>query len=445
MKRSVLTFTIAATVGFSSLIAGDTASAESLKDLQSKRNKVQQDRSGVNADINKADLEIKRLQAEQEKIKQEIQRIDTSINETNEKIAEKNKQIEDKTKEIEKLKGDISDLVARIDKRNELLKDRARSFQEGGGAVSYLDVLLGAKSFSDFIDRVGAVNTIMEADQDILTQHKEDQQTLEELQKKMEDELAQLETMRSELQEMQKTLEKQRAEKDAFMAKLKVQEQQTEQEKLSLKEEEEILAAQEAAIQQAIQLEEKRLEEEAKRRAEAEAAARAQAQAQAKEQGNGQAQASAKAQPKSSGGNNGGGGKNVSAAPPVSSGIFTRPASGYISSYYGPRWGGFHRGIDIAKRGTVPVVAAADGVVIRSYYSDSYGHAVFISHSINGKVYTTVYAHLDSRFVQDDQRVSKGQFIGYMGNTGDSRGQHLHFEIHEGPWNGSKSNAVDPL
>ena len=93
----------------------------------------------------------------------------------------------------------------------------------------------------------------------------------------------------------------------------------------------------------------------------------------------------------------------------------------------------------------MPIVAAADGVVNRSYMSSSYGNAIMISHSINGQTYTTVYAHLSSRSVGNMQTVSKGQVIGYMGNTGDSFGQHLHFELHRGEWNASKIKCNQPI
>jgi murein DD-endopeptidase MepM/ murein hydrolase activator NlpD len=52
---------------------------------------------------------------------------------------------------------------------------------------------------------------------------------------------------------------------------------------------------------------------------------------------------------------------------------------------------------------------------------------------------------MSSRSVGDGAVVSKGQQIGYMGNTGDSYGQHLHFELHRGPWNAAKSNAINPV
>ncbi len=63
-----------------------------------------------------------------------------------------------------------------------------------------------------------------------------------------------------------------------------------------------------------------------------------------------------------------------------------------------------------------------------------------VSHYINGKSYTTLYAHLSSISVSSGQKVSQGQKIGAVGSTGDSTGPHLHFEIH----NGGYGNPVNP-
>lgn len=127
---------------------------------------------------------------------------------------------------------------------------------------------------------------------------------------------------------------------------------------------------------------------------------------------------------------------------------FIWPADGTVTSGFGPRSGGsFHYGIDIGKSGTVPIKASASGTVSRSYYSSSYGEVVMIRHNINGTTYETVYAHMKSgsRTVSVGQTVSQGQILGYMGSTGNASGQHLHFELHIGTWNSSKSNAVNPL
>ncbi|MFD1738596.1 peptidoglycan DD-metalloendopeptidase family protein [Bacillus salitolerans] len=117
------------------------------------------------------------------------------------------------------------------------------------------------------------------------------------------------------------------------------------------------------------------------------------------------------------------------------------PALGEISDLYGSRSGN-HHGLDIAAPTGTETVSVEDGIVTKSYYSFSYGHVVFISHP-NG--FETVYAHLNKRFVVKGQKVKKGELIGHVGNTGRSRGAHLHFEVHKGTWNYSKSNAIDPL
>nr|WP_286182816.1 M23 family metallopeptidase [Bacillus sp. ISL-55] len=122
------------------------------------------------------------------------------------------------------------------------------------------------------------------------------------------------------------------------------------------------------------------------------------------------------------------------------------PTKGELTSGYGPRWGRLHAGIDIADESAeTEVVAAASGTIIRSYYSATYGNCVLITHKIGDRTFTTLYAHLEKSTVTTGQAVKKGELLGYMGNTGDSRGKHLHFEIHAGQWNYEKSNSVDPL
>ena len=80
--------------------------------------------------------------------------------------------------------------------------------------------------------------------------------------------------------------------------------------------------------------------------------------------------------------------------------VFKFPTQGKISSTFDMRWEQMHYGIDIAAQGNVSIQAAAAGKVVKSYYSASYGNVVFIAHQINGKLYTTVYAHMKDRTVQ---------------------------------------------
>ncbi|AZV62147.1 murein hydrolase activator EnvC family protein [Peribacillus frigoritolerans] len=455
MKKNIIAMNASIMIGLGSILAAPSVYAESISDLEKQKESIQEKRSGVESNISDTEKKIDSLQDKQMTAEDQIAAIEAKIAESAKKIDAKNAEITQTKKEIEALKEEIKVLKERIAKRNEVLKERALSFQETGGDVNYLEVLFGSSSFGDLVDRVGAVATIAEADRDILKQHELDKKDLEEKQKAVETKLASLEVAKAELLEIQKQQKQQKQEKDALVKKLKQQTEKHEHEKMGLEEEKANLAAQEKAIKSAISLEHQRLAEleaarkkaaaEAKKRAEQEAAqAAAQAASQASESKK-QSTSSGYSAKSNSSSSSSPASSNVSQAPAVSSGTFTRPSAGYVSSTMGERWNKQHAGIDIAASGTVPIVAAADGVVSRSYFSSSYGNVIFVTHSIGGQQWTTVYAHLSSRQASEGAVVAKGQQIGIMGNTGHSYGQHLHFELHKGPWNYSKSNAVNPL
>jgi peptidoglycan hydrolase CwlO-like protein len=455
VKKNIIAMNASIMIGLGSILAAPSVYAESISDLEKQKESIQEKRSGIESNISDTEKKIDSLQDKQMTAEDQIAAIEAKIAESAKKIDAKNAEITQTKKEIEALKEEIKVLKERIAKRNEVLKERALSFQETGGDVNYLEVLFGSSSFGDLVDRVGAVATIAEADRDILKQHELDKKDLEEKQKAVETKLASLEVAKAELLEIQKQQKQQKQEKDALVKKLKQQTEKHEHEKMGLEEEKANLAAQEKAIKSAISLEHQRLAEleaarkkaaaEAKKRAEQEAAqAAAQAASQASESKK-QSTSSGYSAKSNSSSSSSPASSNVSQAPAVSSGTFTRPSAGYVSSTMGERWNKQHAGIDIAASGTVPIVAAADGVVSRSYFSSSYGNVIFVTHSIGGQQWTTVYAHLSSRQASEGAVVAKGQQIGIMGNTGHSYGQHLHFELHKGPWNYSKSNAVNPL
>ncbi|MED3993280.1 peptidoglycan DD-metalloendopeptidase family protein [Peribacillus frigoritolerans] len=458
MKKNIIAMNASIMIGLGSILAAPSVYAESISDLEKQKESIQEKRSGVESNISDTEKKIDSLQDKQMTAEDQIAAIEAKIAESAKKIDAKNAEITQTKKEIEALKEEIKVLKERIAKRNEVLKERALSFQETGGDVNYLEVLFGSSSFGDLVDRVGAVATIAEADRDILKQHELDKKDLEEKQKAVETKLASLEVAKAELLEIQKQQKQQKQEKDALVKKLKQQTEKHEHEKMGLEEEKANLAAQEKAIKSAISLEHQRLAEleaarkkaaaEAKKRAEqeaAQAAAQAASQASQATETKKQSTSSGYSAKSNSSSSSSPASSNVSQAPAVSSGTFTRPSAGYVSSTMGERWNKQHAGIDIAASGTVPVVAAADGVVSRSYFSSTYGNVVFVTHSISGQQWTTVYAHLSSRQVGEGAVVAKGQQVGIMGNTGHSYGQHLHFELHKGSWNYSKSNAVNPL
>ncbi|WP_312098621.1 M23 family metallopeptidase [Niallia sp.] len=120
---------------------------------------------------------------------------------------------------------------------------------------------------------------------------------------------------------------------------------------------------------------------------------------------------------------------------------WTWPSEGIITDTFNTR-NGTHKGIDIAGDLGDHVYAVDEGVVTKSYYSQSYGNVIFVKHENDLE---TVYAHLNKRLVKEDQLVKKGELIGEMGNTGHSSGVHLHFEIHNKEWTVTKVNAINPI
>lgn len=131
---------------------------------------------------------------------------------------------------------------------------------------------------------------------------------------------------------------------------------------------------------------------------------------------------------------------------------FMMPATGRLSQGYGPASGQFgytfHNGLDIAANVGTPIYAAAAGTVTDVKSGGPYGKHVFIEHEIDGEKWTTVYAHMHKIEVKTGQTLLQGEGIGQIGNTGNSSGPHLHFEVHQGEYaysSSSAGNTVNPM
>ncbi|MEX2324196.1 MAG: peptidoglycan DD-metalloendopeptidase family protein [Nitriliruptoraceae bacterium] len=128
-------------------------------------------------------------------------------------------------------------------------------------------------------------------------------------------------------------------------------------------------------------------------------------------------------------------------------GGWIRPVSGRLSSPYGPRWGRMHNGVDLANAMGTPIRAAQSGTVVwrvtgcnpSSSWScgGGFGNYVVIDH---GGGFATVYAHMFKVGVTTGQQVGAGQAIGDVGNSGNSYGSHLHFELYD---NGTRRNPCN--
>jgi len=121
------------------------------------------------------------------------------------------------------------------------------------------------------------------------------------------------------------------------------------------------------------------------------------------------------------------------------------PVRGWVTSPFGPRTSPFsgiptfHEGMDIAAQTGTPVIAPADGVVVKAEFSPGYGNMVEISHGYGLK---TIFGHNSRLNVKAGQQVRRGDVISYVGDTGSSTGPHLHYEVR---LNGLPVNPVKYL
>ncbi|MDY0405198.1 hypothetical protein P5G51_007075 [Virgibacillus sp. 179-BFC.A HS] len=192
MKKTIVTLATVSVVGLSSTFFAQPIHAETLQDLHNKQSDIQSERSSIKANLSKAESQIADVLIDLEKLNNEISKTEAALKKNNDKIGETKQSIRD-------TKDKIAELQAAIDKRFEILKERASSYQKSGGNIGYIDVLLGSKSFSDFISRVSAVTKITESDQDLMDQIEKDKKTVE---KKLDE----LNDMQAELKGIQKTI-----------------------------------------------------------------------------------------------------------------------------------------------------------------------------------------------------------------------------------------------
>lgn len=121
----------------------------------------------------------------------------------------------------------------------------------------------------------------------------------------------------------------------------------------------------------------------------------------------------------------------------TATGSFQNPVQGNLSSYYGARWGRTHKGIDITAPAGTPIYAADGGTVIYSDWMSGYGYLIQIDH---GNGYVTYYAHCSALYAKVGDKLAQGDMIAAVGSTGNSTGNHLHFEVRSG---GSVCNPLD--
>lgn len=392
-------------------------SAQSLEEIQAQQEKLQAENQQLQTQLDSLREDQAQKQAYLETLQEQISLVQEQILTTRENIQDLNESIGQLTLKLEASQAEVQDTI-------DLFKQRLVALYTAGN-VSTLEILLDSKSLSDFTTRMELIDTMALRDQEIIGK-------LEDYIAKTQADREQLEAQKQEVASLQVTLEGKEKElaalyeeNQAALGDIQGQVYATENQ-LQVNEEE--LAESERLVQKAIAAQ-KRAEEEAKKQAQAAAPPAAVETPSSGENG--------------SGTSDGGSG---AVSPPTPSGggssgfdpIWPLPGVTYISDHFGGARG--HKGMDIAGPWGTPIVAAADGQVIEANATDSWGYSwgyyVLIYH--NG-TYSTRYAHMSSVAVSTGQYVTAGTIIGYEGNTGNSFGAHLHFEVYE---NGTRVNPA---
>ncbi|MEH7505820.1 NlpC/P60 family protein [Neobacillus drentensis] len=243
MKKKLIALSTTIIMGLGSAFSFPTVNAEatSIKSIQNQR-------SGLHTDISEANQEISQVQYELTKLSEQINRVELAIIDNNKMIVQTEEKVRASQSNVKVLQQEVTTIQDRIKKRNEILKKRALSLQESGGQVSYIDVILGASSFSDFVGRLGAVATMVDADQDLVTQHKEDLQEVQKKQSSVVKKLNDLQNMKTELVGMQAQILEQKEQNDALKEELKLKEKEKLTEKADLQKKDSTLASEEAQL-----------------------------------------------------------------------------------------------------------------------------------------------------------------------------------------------------
>lgn len=335
--------------------------------------------------------EILDMVSQKNVIDQEIAVLNEKTDLINEQIRAYSLLIADKQEELETAQ-------VRLDELQEQYKERIRAMEEEG-EVSYWSVLFRASSFADFLAKLTMIEDIAEADQRRLQELNAAAEVVAKAQAELETGKRELEDARTELEANQQLLDQKRAEANEILTELVARGEEIQ----ALLDESEALQDE---LMQEIAAKEKELKD-------------AEYQEWLREQA-------------------------VNGAAPESNAAWRRPLNSYVlTSPFGMRdhpilgYPRMHNGVDMAAPQGTPIYATRSGkVTTASYQAGGAGYYVSINH---GDGFASIYMHMTNYVVSAGQYVEQGQVIGYVGNTGLSKGAHLHFGIS---YNGTYVNPM---
>lgn len=388
---------------------------------ESNLSEAQQEKKTLENDLQKAKELIDSLKGSKEDIQSEVEKLDKQLNEISGKVKELESRLSKKRQEIADTESALNKAKEQEKKQYRNMKKRIQFMYENG-QTSYVEMLLSADSFTDFLNAVEYITQISQYDRKMLKEYQNMQVTIADTQKTLETDYASLQSLQAKVQEEKQAVAALESAKKGELND--VADDLTDAQTVAKAYEAEIQAQNEVIAQiQAAQ----------KRAAEQQAA---QQQAQAAEENQGATDAAGENQNTAQNTTPSGNGQSTGSM------MWPCPSSKRVTSDYGPRTSptngasSNHKGIDIGAAYGADIVAADGGTVLVATYSSSGGNYVIIDH---GGGFCTVYMHASSLTVSAGQTVSKGQVIAKVGSTGISTGNHLHFGVtlngvYVSPW-----------
>lgn len=333
------------------------------------------------AELNDVRQRMERMQTRKEQARRKAESASAELSEVMGSLNELQAQANNLQKKSDTLQGKINDNQAKLEKKQQEMQERMLIYRKRlrdiyiNGQINYLDVLLGAKDFSDFSSRMYLLQKIISRDLALLEKLKQDAAEINSRKEQLAAEMKEIKATQTELEAKKAKVNKLR-EQRAYMLYKAQEEEQSSQEEY-----ERLLAISENIASMLRNME------------------------------------------------NAGGGAPAGQG---GTGQFMWPCNGPITSYYGwrthPIFGTtkYHSGMDIAVDSGTPIHAADSGTIVYSGWLGGYGNCVMIDH---GGGLVTLYAHNSALNVGEGQYVSKGAVVAYAGSTGYSTGPHCHFEV----------------
>ena len=372
--------------------AQKNALEQSIKEKEAAINSARSEKNALakgKTDVEKVKQSLEKSKAD---LSQYVSELDAQVVSIEDKIADLKGQIAVKEKQIEETKKDLEEAIEIKNHQYECMKKRVQAVYEQGDSF-YLELLLNSKGLGDFLNQMDYIEDLSKYDDRMFKEYAETVEYVKICEEELEEEEELLQATKTAAEEEQKAVEELISQKQAEIAA--VQDEIVDQER-AIREYEAEIAEQNATISEL-----ERIVAEEKKALE-----------------------------------------NMRV---YDGGAFCWPCPAYtkVSSDFGNRIHPtlkinlFHNGVDLAAPAGSNILAAYDGEVVSASYTGAMGNYVMLDHG--GGLYT-VYMHASKLNVKEGQEVKRGDVIAFVGSTGRSTGNHLHFSVrvngeYVSPWN----------